>query len=36
MLMNQKKDISQKGIVAWLFGLSGAGKTTISSGSPYL
>ncbi len=29
--MNQKKDISQKGIVVWLFGLSGAGKTTISS-----
>jgi len=29
--MNQKKDINQKGMVIWLFGLSGAGKTTISS-----
>jgi adenylylsulfate kinase len=29
--MNQKKDISQKGMVVWLFGLSGAGKTTIST-----
>jgi adenylylsulfate kinase len=29
--MNRKKDISQKGMVVWLFGLSGAGKTTISS-----
>jgi adenylylsulfate kinase len=29
--MNQKKLLNQKGIVVWLFGLSGAGKTTISS-----
>jgi adenylylsulfate kinase len=29
--MNQRKHLNQKGIVVWLFGLSGAGKTTISS-----
>jgi adenylylsulfate kinase len=29
--MNQKKHPNQKGMVVWLFGLSGAGKTTISS-----
>lgn len=29
--MNQKRNFNQKGIVVWLFGLSGAGKTTISS-----
>jgi adenylylsulfate kinase len=29
--MNRRKPLSQKGIVVWLFGLSGAGKTTISS-----
>src|ERR1700761_1725338 len=29
--MNRRKHLSQKGIVVWLFGLSGAGKTTISS-----
>jgi adenylyl-sulfate kinase len=29
--MSPKKHLNQKGIVVWLFGLSGAGKTTISS-----
>ncbi len=29
--MNRRKHLNQKGIVVWLFGLSGAGKTTISS-----
>ena len=31
MFVNQKKDVNQKGMVVWLFGLSGAGKTTLSS-----
>jgi adenylylsulfate kinase len=29
--MDQKRPFNQKGIVVWLFGLSGAGKTTISN-----
>ncbi|HEY4197260.1 MAG TPA: adenylyl-sulfate kinase [Mucilaginibacter sp.] len=29
--MNRRKHHNQKGVVVWLFGLSGAGKTTISS-----
>jgi len=29
--MDQKRPFNQNGIVVWLFGLSGAGKTTISS-----